>query len=156
MRTATKLRDIYDLIITDHRRDLTFIVLLFFLPTFIVSRAMVYTAPDIFINAGGVHIHHFTWGILLLAITGYASLILHSTHARRRIAAIYGIGLALAFDEFGMWLNLKDDYHIRQSYDAILIITAWLINTIYFADYWERAARAIPRFIKEIGFNGRY
>jgi hypothetical protein len=90
---------------------------------------------------GGTHIHHLTWGIIILAITGYAGLVVESHTWRLCIAALYGIGLALAFDEFGMWLRLQDNYWVRQSYDAVLAILAFLIGSVYFRRFWLRLAR---------------
>jgi hypothetical protein len=53
-------------------------------------------------------------------------------------ATLYGVGLALAFDEFGMWLHLEDDYWIRHSYDAVIIITAVLFNIVYLSIFWKK------------------
>src|SRR6266550_3583682 len=41
-------------------------------------------------------------------------------------AVIYGIGLGLTFDEFGMWLHLNGDYWQRASFDAIVVLAATL------------------------------
>jgi hypothetical protein len=39
---------------------------------------------------------------------------------------LYAIGLALTFDEFGMWLHLGGPYWQRASYDAVVVIAAAL------------------------------
>ena len=39
---------------------------------------------------------------------------------------IYGIGLALTFDEFGLWLHLGGSYWQRASFDAVVVIIALL------------------------------
>src|SRR6266705_3385839 len=41
-------------------------------------------------------------------------------------AVIYGIGLGLTFDEFGMWLHLNGDYWQRASFDAVIVLAAVL------------------------------
>jgi hypothetical protein len=140
------VRSTYRQLIVDREQEVTFWVLGTFLPTFLLARALVYLAPQIFVTVGGTHIHHFTWGILLLAISGYLALTLQTPSARPRIAALYGVGLALAFDEFGMWLRLQDDYWVRQSYDAVLVILVWLVNAAYFHDFWLRLLRHFFRF----------
>jgi hypothetical protein len=38
--------------------------------------------------------------------------------------------LGLTFDEFGMWVRLQDDYWVRQSYDAVIIVTLLLLNIV--------------------------
>ena len=35
---------------------------------------------------------------------------------------VYAIGLALTFDEFGMWLHLGGSYWQRASFDAITVV----------------------------------
>lgn len=132
------LRAIYRDVITSRRQEVAFWVLLAFLPTFLIARALVYFDPHLFLKTGGTHIHHLTYGIILLAITGFMALTIHAPRWQGWIAALYGVGLALAFDEFGMWLRLSDNYYIRQSYDAIIAIGAFLIFVVYFAPLWGR------------------
>ena len=144
-RVARALKAVYHELVTNQTKEVTFWVLLAFLPTFIGTRALVYFAPQLFVNVGGTHVHHLTWGIILLALTGWLALLIEEPRWRPRIAALYGIGLALAFDEFGMWLHLQDNYWVRQSYDAVLVILAVLINTVYFGDFWLRVARRLLR-----------
>jgi hypothetical protein len=53
----------------------------------------------------GMHIHHYVYGIFILAIAGYLALIFRSDGATPWITLLYGLGVGLTFDEFGMWLN---------------------------------------------------
>ena len=53
----------------------------------------------------GLHIHHYVYGIFILAIAGYLALVFRGDRARPWIALLYGLGLGLTFDEFGMWIN---------------------------------------------------
>lgn len=137
---------IYNSLIRKHRDAVSFIILFFFLLAFTSSRAIIYlnTADIIpdnwFINRSirGVHVHHLAFGIIILTISGYLSLIFHGKTFNHFIAAIYGLGLGLAYDEFGMWLNLSDDYWIRQSYDAVALILVILINVVYFSSLWQK------------------
>ncbi len=110
---------------------------------------MVYIAPGWFINVRGVHIHHLTYGIFLLAIAGFLSQNSEGPKYKTKIAILYGAGLALSFDEFGMWLRLQDNYWVRQSYDAILIILSLLINIVYFSNFWIRIL-SLPQRLKKI------
>ncbi len=137
-RVARVARAAYQDLIVKEKTEITFWVLITFLPTFVITRALVFLMPQLFVNVGGTHVHHLTWGIILLAITGWLGLVVESPRWRPRIAALYGIGLALAFDEFGMWLRLQDGYWVRQSYDAILVITALLLGTVYLFPFWVR------------------
>jgi hypothetical protein len=53
----------------------------------------------------GMHIHHYVYGIFMLAAAGYLALIFRGDRARLWIALLYGLGLGLTFDEFGMWID---------------------------------------------------
>jgi hypothetical protein len=107
-------------------------VLFAFVLTFIVSRAVVLLImsrkiPLMFLNVRGNHVHHLNYGILLLTVTG-AYLLFAKPHlvAARRVALVYGVGLALTFDEFGMWLHLGGSYWQRASVDAVIVIASFL------------------------------
>ena len=52
-----------------------------------------------------MHIHHYVYGIFILTIAGYLALIFKGERATLWIALLYGLGVGLTFDEFGMWLN---------------------------------------------------
>jgi hypothetical protein len=116
------------------------VVIFYFLVTFIMSRLVVYLIlgrwlPNFFLTIRGVHIHHFTYGVIIIAINGlYLLLRRPETESPMfKIAcAIYGIGLGLTFDEFGMWVRLADNYWVRQSYDAMIVVFLVLLNIYYY------------------------
>ena len=105
-------------------------VLLSFMLTFITARLvsvlmLLPQVPDIYLYVHDIHIHHLNYGIFLLAGVG-AYLLFSSKPATPTAAVIYGIGLGLTFDEFGMWLHLNGDYWQRASFDAIVVLAAAL------------------------------
>jgi hypothetical protein len=72
-------------------------------------------------------VHHLNYGIFLLC--GVGAYLLFTPLAQRALpaaAVIYGIGLALTFDEFGMWLHLGGGYWQRASFDAMIVLAAIL------------------------------
>lgn len=127
------LRLIYRELIYNQRREIPFWMLIGFLPTFLIARFLVQLSPSLFLHVHGTHVHHFTYGIFLLAIIGYIALVWPG-RLQRAMGALYGVGLALAADEFGMWLRLTDAYHARCSYDAIIVVGAFLIGVVYLVD----------------------
>mgnify|MGYP000079457479 CR=1 FL=1 len=137
---------IYNRIIAKNKEAVTFIVLLFFVLSFIASRMTVYLSelgiiPEALLinsNVRGVHVHHFAYGFVFLTIAGFMALHFHGKKTIHRIAAFYGIGLGISYDEFGMWLKLQDNYWVRQSYDAIAIIFVFLVNIVYFKNLWQK------------------
>ncbi len=149
---------LYNKLIVRHANRVSFVILIYFLATFIAARCYVFIAKELealpiyrlFIN--GIHIHHFNYGILFLVTAGYLALVLkNSTDGLRlKIAALYGIGLGFTFDEFGMWLKLEDDYWMRTSYDAIVIISLILISVIYFPNSWRWIIRKIKKRVDKV------
>jgi len=108
-------------------------VLVAFLFTFIAARVLVYLImarkmPDLYLHLGGNHVHHLNYGIFLLSFIG-AYLIFAQPRGKNLTAScfIYGIGLALTFDEFGMWYHLGGLYWQRASFDAVVVIAALLM-----------------------------
>jgi membrane protein DedA with SNARE-associated domain len=107
-------------------------VLIAFLTTFIAARTIVYLImsrriPNITVHSHGMHVHHLDYGIFLLALVGATLLFWPGNDRLRRGATtVYGIALALTFDEFGMWLHLGGDYWQRASFDAVVAIAAML------------------------------
>lgn len=91
-----------------------------FTGTFGAVRTITYsiregTGPLQDLTVGGIHLHHYMWGILTVAGVGGAAL--HGEDRLRRhpvVATAYGAGLALIVDEFALLLDLKDVYWAKQ------------------------------------------
>lgn len=137
-------------------RALARLIFFTFILTFIAARVLViliisHRLPDLFLYVGGTHIHHLNYGIFLLCGVGAYLLFSHPTQkGRRRVAVAYGIGLALTFDEFGMWLHLGGGYWQRASYDAVAVIIAILgfiayipLQVSLWKKYWWQTAIVI-------------
>ncbi len=101
-----------------------FPIMFAFILTFVGSRIISIVAPSfhLFEVENGIRVHHYTYGIFILAVSGYLALVLNSAKATFLIALLHGFGLGLAFDELGMWLKLRDDDIARWSYDGFNII----------------------------------
>jgi hypothetical protein len=66
------------------------------------------------VTAGGLHIHHFVWGIIILAIVATLGLVERSDTWRVWMGVALGFGLALVVDEAALLVELKDVYWDRQ------------------------------------------
>ncbi len=103
----------------EQRSRLARLLLAAFLLTFLLARIIVLLImtrrmPDLFLYIGGTHVHHLDYGIVLLAASGAWLLFASPTgRARTIVAVVYAVGLALTFDEFGMWLHLGGSYWQR-------------------------------------------
>jgi len=124
-------------------RHLARLVFTTFLLTFIASRILVILImtkeiPDLFLHVGGTHVHHLNYGIFLLSIVGGVLLFTPATDTSRKwLSVAYGFGMALTFDEFGMWVHLGGSYWQRASFDAIIVVLS-LFAVIAFAPKLER------------------
>jgi len=91
-----------------------------FTGTFAAVRGITYSiragkGPFRNLSAGGEHLHHYLWGIAMLA--GVGAVAVHGDERHRAhpvVATTYGSGLALIVDEFALLLDLKDVYWARQ------------------------------------------
>ena len=103
--------------------SLVFPITVAFLLTFTGARIISYLIPSLGIFIGDFRIHHYTWGIFVLAVSGYLALVFDGARAKYFISLLYGFGLGLAFDEFAFWLKLTDDDPARWSFDGFLVVT---------------------------------
>jgi hypothetical protein len=123
------------------RRERLFLASIAFFVTFVTVRSITHAIRAGIgglrdVSAGGIHIHHLVWGVLLLLAVGYAWLVQigigaesASRWASRTTALLYGIGAALTLDEFALWLRLEDVYWTREgreSIEAVLLFGALL------------------------------
>jgi hypothetical protein len=123
-----------------HLARLTFVA---FLCTFIGARTLVILImtrrmPDLFLHLGGTHVHHLNYGIFLLSTVAGVLLFAQLNDAQRSLCALlYGVGMALTFDEFGMWLHLGGSYWQRASFDAVIVVLS-VFGVLAFLPRWQR------------------
>ncbi len=124
-------------------RHLARLIFVAFLLTFIAARALVILImtrrlPDLFLHFGGTHVHHLNYGIFLLSTIAAILLFANLNETQRAACAVvYGIGMALTFDEFGMWLHLGGSYWQRASFDAVIVLLS-IFGLIAFMPRWQR------------------
>ncbi len=91
-----------------------------FTATFASVRGITYSirsgrGPFRNLSLGGEHVHHYLWGIGLLA--GVGAIAVRGDESLRQhpvVAVSYGSGLALIVNEFALLLDLRDVYWARQ------------------------------------------
>jgi hypothetical protein len=121
------------------RRALLAFMLTFILARITVLLIMARRIPNLYFFLSDTHVHHLNYGIFLLAAVGaYTLMATPGAAAARRAAFLYGIAMALTFDEFGMWLHLGGSYWQRASVDATVVVAALLAFIAY--------ARSIEKF----------
>jgi hypothetical protein len=102
-----------------------------FLMTFMLARVSVFlimskTMPNLYLFMGSTHVHHLNYGIFMLsAVAGFSVFRRPAGRAAEITALLYGVAMALTFDEFGMWLHLGGSYWQRTSVDAVIVVSAF-------------------------------
>lgn len=103
----------------------TLVSWLSFTATFATVRAITYSirdgrGPFRDVSVGGAHIHHYMWGIAMLAGVG-AVAVRGEDRTRRHpaVAVTYGSALALIVDEFALLLDLRDVYWAEQGRTSV-------------------------------------
>ncbi len=157
---GTSLGDAIHERIPDRPQRRLFVASVSFFLTFAGVRAVVYAVlhqipPFHFIEAGGRHIHHLVFGILILLGVGYGWLADLGTGEdntslllSRLMAILYGVGAALTLDEYALWLNLRDVYWApegRTSIDAVILFGALLAASAWGAPLLNPGKKSIPK-----------
>ena len=107
------------------RRALVAFILTFIAARTVVLMIMAQRIPNLYFFLRGTHVHHLNYGIFLLAgVSAYLLFGAPRGKALGRTAVVYGIAMALTFDEFGMWLHLGGSYWQRASVDAMIVVAA--------------------------------
>jgi hypothetical protein len=140
------------------RRRSSLRLLTSFLITFLLIRLLTYSIHnnlgpfhDIVIGGGSggtIHIHHYMWGLFLIAICGFLALSLDAAKWHPWLAIPFGIGLALVLDEFALLLQLKDVYWAQQgriSVDIGVVVAAGLLLYYLGQCYWHDVVSELKR-----------
>ncbi|MCK8827347.1 hypothetical protein MWH25_06270 [Natroniella acetigena] len=90
----------------------------------------------------GHHIHHFYFGIFLIAFAGWVSLVGFSFLTRKQTALLYGTGLGLFMDEIGLLLTWGD-YYSSLTYLLSLFLIGVFLNIIFFPYFWKEVRNNI-------------
>lgn len=119
-------------------REGVFLVLSAFLGSFVFIRTSARMArserfpwwPGSVVTDSGVHLHHLVWGIVLMMAGGTIGFALGGQMPWFGVAAVlFGIGVGLTFDEFALWIYLRDVYWAREgrtSIDAVAVTAAFM------------------------------
>ncbi len=134
MASIFPIGHIYDLVVADDGRQRAFVCLAALLVSFLAIRTSARMTrrftwwPGGVQTSGGVHLHHFVWGIFLMMGSGFVGVGLHLSEPWGGIvAAIFGVGAGFTLDEFALWTRLEDVYWSRDgrsSLEAVAIVAS--------------------------------
>jgi hypothetical protein len=148
--SAGRLRQLYRDTVVQQGRAEGFLISLSYLLASFAIRGVTHAIRDqrfkfLFHNmssSGGLHIHHFVIGILVLLVIGFIAIGFRpeANWARRALAVAFGIAAALTLDEFALWLRLEDVYWSpqgRESVDALILAGAVSLLALQGLSFWR-------------------
>jgi len=151
LKFLRELRSLWYEDIIRRKKATPFIMFTLFLGSFIVSRILAYTLPNI-TYYGPYHIHHFFYGIIFIIASNWIALVGKGKRLMWVAAAIFGCGLGMIFDEIGMMIvcgtpgtvcDPNTLYWARFNYDIIMYVFIGFLLILYFKPFWMLFKRRI-------------
>ena len=91
-----------------NRRGLSFLGTLAFMTGFFAARIFAVQNPNVVVVQGGIHFHHFWYGLGMVTLAGWLGIAFNRPRLVRTYAIIFGLGAGLIGDEVGLLLTLGD------------------------------------------------
>ena len=90
---------------TVFRHGLAFYGTLSFVASFLGARLFATLNPTVTVVHGGIHFHHFWYGLAMVVSTGWLGIALSNERMGRNLAIVFGLGTGLIGDEVGLLLT---------------------------------------------------
>lgn len=116
------------------RHGLTFIATLAFVVSFFGSRLFATLFPTTVVMQGGIHLHHFWYGIALISIAGWMGIAWRNERLYRLYAVMYGLGAGFVGDEVGLLLTFNN-YQSGLTYLFFIAAISFVIIATLFLRY---------------------
>jgi len=101
--------------------NLSMLALISFISAFAIARVFTTFYPDTVLTfTGGLHVHHFWYGLAMLAIGGWLGINYENERINRLAAVLFGAGGGIVGDEVGLLLTLGD-YWTEITYTVVVI-----------------------------------
>lgn len=120
--------------------------LISFILSFAIARAFTYFHPDIVLISGGIHIHHFWFGLLLLALGGWLGINYNQKEMDMLAAIVYGVGGGLIADELGLLLTFGD-YYSGLTWTFLLLFLAFIATMALLGKYRKDVFEELHGFV---------
>ena len=128
------------------RAHLAAIALLSFIFSFIIARLFTTFFPSTVLVSNGIHIHHFWFGIVLVAIGGWLGISYNDKEINRVASILYGAGGGLIVDEVGLLLTF-DNYWTSLTYSFLIVFLAVIIILMFFFRYRSIILKELAEFV---------
>ena len=128
------------------RAHLATLALVSFLLSFIAARSFSSLYPSVVLVGGGLHIHHFWFGIALLAVGGWLGISSNHKEIDMAAAIIYGVGGGLIVDEVGLLLTFGN-YWSGLTWTLLIVLLSFFSVLIIFSRYRQTIIEELKEFV---------
>jgi hypothetical protein len=102
---------------------LSFLALLSFVTSFVAARVFATLNPSAVVVSGGIHFHHFWYGLILVIAAGFAGIIYGLPAYKRIYIVVFGLGTGLVGDEVGLLLTFGDYNSSLTFFFFVMVVT---------------------------------
>ena len=133
------------------RHGLTFYGTVAFVVAFFGARLFATLNPSVVVVRGGIHFHHFWYGLILVTATGWIGITtVRNEQLTRLLVIVFGLGAGLIGDEVGLLLTFGD---YTSSLTELFFVAA--IGFIILATLFSRARKYIESEVVNVGARER-
>ena len=109
-----------------NRRGLSFLGTMGFLTGFFGARLFAVQNPNVVVVQGGIHFHHFWYGLGMVTLAGWLGIAFNRPRLVRTYAIIFGLGAGLIGDEVGLLLTFGE-YQSSLTTDFFVGVVGFII-----------------------------
>ena len=127
--------------------NLSILAMISFIASFIVTRIFTTLNPNTVLISGDYHVHHFWYGIAMLAIGGWIGISVENERLNRVAAILFGAGGGLIGDEIGLLLTFGN-YWTEITYTFIIIFLTFASMLILLNKYHKLIRTEFTQFLR--------
>jgi hypothetical protein len=126
-------RDIIELVETSlaRRRRAPIYSLIMFSILLWGSKAFTWLFPQVTLNVGDIHVHHFVYGVILIIISGFLAIYTEEILLIGITGVIFGAGLGLIADEFLLMITLDFDTYFAPIPQLVSTLIGIVVTIVY-------------------------
>src|SRR6266540_3309541 len=111
------------------KHGLSFLATLAFVGGFFGARIFLLLLSVMIITQGGIHFHHFWYGLSMMGVSGWLGIVDTDVKFARIYAVVFGVGAGFVGDEVGLLLTF-DDYNSELTLDFFVAAIAFVILAV--------------------------
>jgi len=112
---------------------LSVLLLLSFVASFVTARAFATLNPTMVVVSGGIHFHHFWYGLAMVSAAGMLGIVYALPAYKRAYAVVFGLGAGLIGDEVGLLLTFGN-YNSSLTFFFFVIVVSFGLIAILLRD----------------------